>query len=94
MKIKKLRKAGRAIISVSNTGKRVDRGMYSKLFTKFATASSEGTGLGLYIFKEHNRSSWRKNQLRPLKSVSTRAWRTGNVAQIHRRRKYSPSKSG
>jgi signal transduction histidine kinase len=37
------------IVSIKDTGYGIDREMIPRLFTKFASKSSEGTGLGLYI---------------------------------------------
>ena len=39
----------RVIVSIKDTGYGIDREMRSRLFTKFATKSYDGTGLGLYI---------------------------------------------
>ena len=39
-------------VRVKDTGKGIDLEMVPKLFTKFATKSEKGTGLGLYICKE------------------------------------------
>jgi two-component system sensor histidine kinase VicK len=40
-----------AILSVEDTGKGIDSEILPKLFTKFATKSDKGTGLGLYLSK-------------------------------------------
>ena len=40
-----------AIISVKDTGQGIDAEILSKLFTKFATKSDRGVGLGLFICK-------------------------------------------
>jgi len=37
------------VVSIKDTGTVVDPGIMHKLFTKFATTSGKGTGLGLYI---------------------------------------------
>jgi signal transduction histidine kinase len=39
------------IVSIKDTGKGIDPEIRSRLFTKFATKSFDGTGLGLYISK-------------------------------------------
>lgn len=39
------------IVSVRDTGEGIDPNIRPKLFSKFATSSSQGTGLGLYISK-------------------------------------------
>ena len=42
-----------ASVSISDTGIGIDSEILPRLFTKFATKSSTGTGLGLFISK-HN----------------------------------------
>ncbi|MFZ0513939.1 MAG: HAMP domain-containing sensor histidine kinase [Candidatus Nitrosopolaris sp.] len=53
------------IVSIKDTGYGIDREMRSKLFTKFATKSFEGTGLGLYISRNiieaHGGTIWANN---------------------------------
>jgi signal transduction histidine kinase len=44
-------KDGQVIVSVKDTGEGIDPKIRPRLFSKFATASSQGTGLGLYISK-------------------------------------------
>jgi signal transduction histidine kinase len=65
VKIKRLKKARQVVISVSNTGKGIDPEIYPRLFTKFATSSLVGTGLGLYIAKNlveaHGGRIWAEN---------------------------------
>ena len=52
------------IVSIKDTGTGIDPEIYPKLFTKFATKSSKGTGLGLYICKNiveaHGGKIWAK----------------------------------
>ncbi len=54
-----------AIIRVKDTGTGIDSDMLPKLFTKFATRSEKGTGLGLYICKgiveAHGGRIWASN---------------------------------
>ena len=54
-----------AVISMKDSGKGIDREILPKLFTKFATMSDRGTGLGLYIAKNiieaHGGRIWAKN---------------------------------
>jgi two-component system, OmpR family, sensor histidine kinase VicK len=54
-----------AIVLIRDEGKGIDREIISKLFTKFATKSAKGTGLGLYISKSiveaHGGKIWAKN---------------------------------
>jgi signal transduction histidine kinase len=45
------RKGFETIIRVKDTGQGIDPEMFPKLFTKFTTKSSSGTGLGLFISK-------------------------------------------
>ena len=40
-----------AIVSIKDTGTGIDPEIFPRLFSKFATKSFEGTGLGLYISK-------------------------------------------
>jgi signal transduction histidine kinase len=54
-----------AKISVRDTGKGIDPEIMPRLFTKFATSSDEGTGLGLFISKSiveaHGGRIWAQN---------------------------------
>ena len=45
------------IVTVEDTGSGISLEIFPRLFTKFASKSFSGTGLGLYISK-HYRSSW------------------------------------
>jgi signal transduction histidine kinase len=53
------------IISVKDNGTGIDSEIYPRLFTKFASKSFQGTGLGLYICKSiieaHGGKIWAKN---------------------------------
>jgi len=53
------------IVSIKDTGTGIDLEIFPKLFTKFATKSSKGTGLGLYICKNiveaHGGKIWAEN---------------------------------
>jgi two-component system sensor histidine kinase VicK len=53
------------IISIKDSGKGIDPEIYPRLFTKFASKSFQGTGLGLYISKNiveaHGGKIWAKN---------------------------------
>ena len=53
------------IVSVKDGGKGIDPEIYPRLFTKFASKSFQGTGLGLYISKNiveaHGGKIWAKN---------------------------------
>ena len=42
---------GQVIVSVNDTGEGIDPKIRPRLFSKFTTGSSQGTGLGLYISK-------------------------------------------
>ena len=53
------------IVSIKDTGTGIDPEMMSRLFTKFATKSETGTGLGLFICKSivevHGGRIWAEN---------------------------------
>ena len=53
------------VVSISDTGSGIDSEILPKLFTKFATKSTLGTGLGLFISKSiidaHGGRIWGKN---------------------------------
>lgn len=59
------RDAQQVIVSVKDNGQGINPEIYARLFTKFATNSSVGTGLGLYISKSiveaHGGKMWAKN---------------------------------
>jgi signal transduction histidine kinase len=54
-----------AIISVKDTGRSIDPELMPRLFTKFASKSETGTGLGLYLSKKiieaHDGKIWAEN---------------------------------
>ena len=54
-----------AIITIKDTGKGIDSEIMPRLFTKFASKSDKGTGLGLFICKSiveaHGGKIWAKN---------------------------------
>jgi signal transduction histidine kinase len=54
-----------AVVGVKDTGKGIDPEIFPRLFTKFATKSFEGTGLGLFISKSiieaHGGRMWAEN---------------------------------
>jgi two-component system, OmpR family, sensor histidine kinase VicK len=56
-----------AVVSVKDTGSGIDSEILPRLFTKFATKSDTGTGLGLYISKRiieaHGGRIWAENNL-------------------------------
>jgi signal transduction histidine kinase len=53
------------VVSITDTGPGIDSKILPKLFTKFATKSTTGTGLGLFISKSiieaHGGKIWGKN---------------------------------
>ena len=53
------------IVSVKDTGQGIDSSILPRLFTKFASKSYQGTGLGLFISKSiveaHGGKIWGKN---------------------------------
>ena len=56
---------GQVIVSVEDSGTGIDPEIYPRLFSKFATKSDEGTGLGLYISRKiieaHGGKIWGAN---------------------------------
>jgi signal transduction histidine kinase len=54
-----------AIVSIKDTGRSIDPEIMPRLFTKFATKSETGTGLGLYLSKKiieaHGGKIWAEN---------------------------------
>lgn len=58
---------GLVIINVKDAGSGIDPEIMSRLFTKFATRSNTGTGLGLFISKSivesHGGKIWAQNNL-------------------------------
>jgi signal transduction histidine kinase len=59
------KKRGEIIVSVKDSGNGIDPSMFPRLFSKFATNSPRGTGLGLYISKSiieaHGGRIWAEN---------------------------------
>ncbi|MGA9150494.1 MAG: HAMP domain-containing sensor histidine kinase, partial [Candidatus Nitrosopolaris sp.] len=55
------------IVSVKDTGRGIDASIFPRLFTKFASKSFHGTGLGLFISKgiveAHGGKMWAKNNV-------------------------------
>lgn len=55
------------MITIKDTGKGLDPGLFPRLFEKFATNSSSGTGLGLFISKAiveaHEGRIWAENNM-------------------------------
>ncbi|HET6800376.1 MAG TPA: HAMP domain-containing sensor histidine kinase [Nitrososphaeraceae archaeon] len=53
------------IVSIIDTGSGINKDIFTKLFSKFTTKSSQGTGLGLFISKSiieaHGGKIWAKN---------------------------------
>ena len=47
-----------AMVSIKDTGIGIDPEIFPRLFTKFATKSDKGTGLGLFICKSIVSNSW------------------------------------
>ena len=60
-------KRGEVIVTVSDTGSGIDREIVPRLFTRFASKSFQGTGLGLYISKSiieaHGGRVWAENNI-------------------------------
>jgi signal transduction histidine kinase len=63
--IKTEKKDGQAVVSVKDTGTGIDPEIMPRLFSKFATKSDKGTGLGLFISKSileaHDGRIWCSN---------------------------------
>ncbi|MGI8834064.1 MAG: sensor histidine kinase, partial [Nitrososphaeraceae archaeon] len=55
------------VVSVKDTGKGIDSEMLTRLFTRFATKSFAGTGLGLFVSKciveAHGGEIWAENNV-------------------------------
>jgi signal transduction histidine kinase len=53
------------IVGITDTGSGINKDIFTKLFSKFITKSTQGTGLGLYISKSiieaHGGKIWAKN---------------------------------
>ena len=53
------------VVTISDSGSGIDQEVLPKLFTRFATKSEQGTGLGLYISKSiieaHDGKIWSEN---------------------------------
>jgi two-component system sensor histidine kinase VicK len=60
-------KSREVIVTVSDTGSGIDREIVPRLFTRFASKSFQGTGLGLYISKSiieaHGGRVWAENNI-------------------------------
>ena len=54
-----------SLVSIKDTGTGIDSELFPRLFTKFASKSFSGTGLGLFITKSiieaHGGRIWAKN---------------------------------
>jgi signal transduction histidine kinase len=65
IRIKKIIEEQQFIITIKDTGTGIDSEILPRLFTKFATKSEEGTGLGLFISKSiveaHGGQIWAEN---------------------------------
>jgi signal transduction histidine kinase len=63
-----------AVVSIRDKGTGIDPDILPRLFTKFTTKSSQGTGLGLYISKSiieaHNGEIWAQNNYDEGKGVT------------------------
>jgi len=60
-------KSRKVIVTISDTGSGIDREIVPRLFTRFASKSFQGTGLGLYISKSiieaHGGRIWAENNI-------------------------------
>jgi signal transduction histidine kinase len=68
IKVSSILQRGEAVVSVIDDGPGIDPEIMPKLFSKFVTKSSTGTGLGLFISKSvveaHGGRIWAKNDNR------------------------------
>ena len=73
------------IVSIRDTGKGINPDILPRLFTKFATSSYQGTGLGLYISKKiieaHGGKMWAENNLDGI--GSTFSFSLDGIAQLN-----------
>jgi signal transduction histidine kinase len=73
---KKIANSNQVIVSIKDEGPGIDPSIIPRLFTKFASKSAKGTGLGLFISKSiieaHGGKIWAKNN-----KVSQRRSRVG-----------------
>jgi signal transduction histidine kinase len=64
---KKIADSNQVIVSVKDEGQGIDPSIIPRLFTKFASKSEKGTGLGLFISKSiietHGGEIWAKNRV-------------------------------
>ena len=67
LKIEKADGDGEVLVTIKDTGVGIDDDITPRLFTKFATKSEKGTGLGLYISKNiieaHGGRIWAQNNV-------------------------------
>jgi signal transduction histidine kinase len=74
-----------AEVEVRDTGSGIDPDIMPRLFTKFATKSDQGTGLGLYLSKNiieaHGGKIWAKNNENDRGAVFTFTLPINNVAE-------------
>jgi two-component system, OmpR family, sensor histidine kinase VicK len=75
---KKIANSNQVIVSIKDEGPGIDPSIIPRLFTKFASKSEKGTGLGLFISKSiieaHGGKIWAKNN-----RVSQRRSRVGGI---------------
>jgi signal transduction histidine kinase len=80
------------IISVTDTGSGINKDIFAKLFSKFATKSSQGTGLGLYISRSiieaHGGRIWAENNKEGgatfIFTLPISSWKSAEVNDNHR----------
>ena len=75
IEVKAEKQGKNVLVQVSDTGAGVHPDIMPKLFTKFATRSNQGTGLGLYLSKNiveaHGGKIWASNNENPTGAVFT-----------------------
>jgi signal transduction histidine kinase len=76
-----------AMVYVKDTGIRIDPEILPRLFEKFVTKSSDGTGLGLYISKSivvaHGGNIWAKNNPNGKKRNNFHIQHTAIISRYH-----------
>ena len=89
IRIKKINEDQQVMVSIKDSGTGIDPEILPRLFTKFATKSEEGTGLGLFISKSiveaHDGKIWAENNSDGRGStfyfifpISKKSWNTDN----------------
>ena len=85
-KSKKIADNNQVIVSVEDEGPGIDTSIMPRLFTKFASKSDKGIGLGLFISKNiieaHGGEIWAKNNRASLRKRGGRGGGSGGAGAI------------